>query len=278
MTTYYNFDCTTPIGSRGVTYWGYPNGQDVFLGPGEHYDFTFTCTQPKCYSNMDNCNASFTAWATSNCNPDVHLSYKLNSDTYPSEGCFISGVSGQSAFQVTDLSQMANYNDIGFNTFTIRNDSNSASVYIQQFRIMRIYEMRSLEQETEGGYCNDEVPVDSNGNLDTTTENHTGRQDFPCNYESCGGVSSTMVFLSPSSITLSANGGYQNWVFNWSEYSNNYVGSESDVCLFNFNQIVPYSTSSNSVRLDAYLNYSETPFATYFLSNQYNHGLAPSWN
>lgn len=141
------------------------------------------------------------------------------------------------------------------------------------------------------GGCSEGNEYSLLGNLDPTSGPYIGRQDFPCNAETCGGRSFTGFTFAKVGYTgynmgtdqsgnrvIGANGGYLDVYFNFSSCSHdNYL--QGDVCLFNFNPMYASSTSGyDDIKLEAYLNDSITPFATYYLSNQGGCGSAPSYN
>lgn len=286
---YKNYQCyaaSQPLGSMGITYWGYPTGSNYTIQPNSYQDISFTCTQPKCYNDKNSCNALFLSYVNSSVNSDVQLLYYLNGDSTNWGGSYLSKHAGHSAWQAIDLSQVSNYQDIGLNTLRIRNTSSNTSVTIYGFQIFRVYGMCTLSCEGPptdycalGTTCPNQSPACSSGtNQGSSGSMDSLRNDYPCNFETHGGRSYTAYDSADlAQSTISAGQCFQ-WNFDWSSYhGDNY--QQGSVCLFNFNQIYPTQNSSgDDVQLNAYLNDSGTPFATYYLGNQANHGAAPSFN
>ncbi|MCW4018193.1 MAG: hypothetical protein NWF00_05890 [Candidatus Bathyarchaeota archaeon] len=284
ISTYYGYQCETgsPFdGSRGVTYWGYPSGPNYTIPPNGYTTITFTCTEPRCYQRQDWCNFLFLSYAN-NTTPDQDINLEYTVNGVQLDGCYLSRLAGHGAWQGYDVSQHPGYRDVGLNTFVIHNTNNTSTVTIFDFQIFRAYEMCDLSCQSPVDLCDGSTACNpircrigtdhgSDGNLDTL------RVDYPCRYETTGRRSVSGFSVPTAANTTIEPGGCMEWVFNWSPTytSGNY--QQGQICLFNFNQMVPLGPSENEdVSLTAYIN--GTQFITYYLSKTQGNGLAPSYN
>jgi hypothetical protein len=281
-------------GTIGITYWG-PRTTNLTINSNSYQDIYFTPTEPKCYAGPDACIIIFNAHATSSVTTDVQLRYYLNHiNNNPNlglnqvGGCALSGVANNGGWQAWEFANSGHYNDTELNQFRIENTNSNTSVVIENIQIVRIYQMYSLNEQNG---CSEEVFHDTHDAFDAT------RDDYPCNWEKCGGRSFT-TFDGPwddnqnppqpaENIVISPNSSYE-WTFNWdnadcTDSLYNYI--EEHICLFNFNQVhvTDTDTSASDVKLEAYLN--NTKFAEYFISNQgpdpngqNPHGFFPTYN
>ena len=281
-----NMDC------RGVTYWAYPStGPTYTLYPNDpnntgKVEIKFTCTRPQCYHDERDvaCLVLFDAYVSSypQTEAGVNIGYKINGYDWGGAGCYITGT-GARAQQAFDLvnGSGANFHYDGSGTmqniFRITNTSTSSTVTVDNVRIIYWYQMCHPACTT----CNNTDSCTQDGHICYSESSRDHSQDFaayadyPCNTgQDAQNSRSCTMFQDPTfaGATISKLGGCRRWTFDFSEYSQyNYLNKES--CIFNFNQVFPTGTSQYpSVRLDAYLNDSETPFATYYLSNQQPQG------
>ena len=277
---------------RGVTTWNLSNQYTVSaIPPSGTATLTFTCTVPKCYSSyntiprcgdtnilgQDACNIVFNAWTNENTSSTIELQYMTN--TFNTDRSYLSGVAGHGATQAFELANTGcaeKYNDMGENTFRIINNS-PVTVNVDHFKVYRTYKMCNLNADA-GGSCT--IPAachpgdtpGTNGNLDFT------RDDTPCNFEDCGGLSSTQYHDETlKNQTIPANGGIFSWTFDFSDHTPGgswYLGKS--ICLFNFNYIQPASTNNyeNDVRLDALIN--GHTMDTYYLNKYQDQKLSPN--
>ena len=116
--------------------------------------------------------------------------------------------------------------DSNFLSFTNCSDVN---VTIENLTIIRAYQMQSLSADLSDNGCN-------KGKTYLTQPDFATRQDYPCNYENCGGASLTS-FDSNNYWKIVSPGQTITWNWNNPENpENNYLGPIS--CLFNFNNVV----------------------------------------
>ncbi len=254
----------TDGGGQGVTYWGHSTNLIRGIPPHSYMNESFTCTTPKCYDHKEVCNMCFFSRPDTNANtPDIELNYWLNG--YSVGGSRIPGQQYYGVQQAWDFAPTNKLNDTGLNNLWIYNNS-SATVYLYNFEIIRVYNMKNIQQELQG-QCASAGPPGSSGTLDSY------REDYPCNTEQPAPTRSVTQYLDNalSGPTLNPGDCFQ-WNWDFTNYSNNYKGP--DVCLFNFNQMWPTTNSSTPTMIQAYINGNWC--LTGYLSTQANHGAFPS--
>jgi len=210
-----NYICSAesyPYGGRGVTLWG---PVSVYLAPGGgNYTWAFTGTHPKCYQKRDNCNVTYTIHteASAQSNDVGPIKLELNKHMNPPRlrdlgNRYHSKIAGHDLTETMDIGSQAvqEYHDTELNTLTFTNDDPNVGVWINGFRIVRVYEICGMNKEDCGccigeepshplpcypemdecnpiGYppCGVEQDTGEAGNLDYT------RKDYVCNTENCG--------------------------------------------------------------------------------------------
>ena len=311
---------------RGITYWGKEsNPIEPFTltaqsTNNDHKDMTFRFTKPRCYQTEDSCNVYFNAQPQS-ANSDVHLTIQFN-DMTPSQDIWLSktpGIDNRQSYEIIHTNLWRD-GDAGLNHFKINNLS-PYQVYISDILIVRVYQMCTLAcdhtgqcncssncdninaTQCPGNNCDFCRPKDTtpatyevhhcssgeNTPADGTVESNNQRQDYPCNYDVCGGRSFTGRFLTYNDLTgLSTNDvdiqtGMDNkisFTFDWSNYSShNYIAG--DTCLFNLNQMFAHENGTcDNVPLDIYLSNSSgsigTKIETIYLSPHAGYPQFPS--
>ncbi len=275
----FDFNCysgSTLPGGRGVTIWGpydLPNAlsPDGYSGQ-ESAKLRFTPSEPRCYAGKDCCNVTFTMHTESNSNVDVRVEMQLwgknandewitkgnPSDNYHSR---ISGDSRDTTFTV-ELAAMGDpYEDTKVMALTFKNKS-PVHVWIKSLQIVRVYGMKYL---TDQGTCNNEVIHDASGDFAT-------RYDYPCDFDSCGGMSYTGFYYDNTYFQQVVNGHQPDgtilyrgstYQWNWTNPNPNFPafsGSTNYIraahCLFNFNNV--YLCNDDGEKCDASTN--EVPF------------------
>jgi hypothetical protein len=275
-----NYPCTQydiPVEGRGVTIWDQNTNGPVLntILPNTHKDFSFTCTLPKCYAyyldgheeyyGKDSCNFHFTAYAadSNNASAGIDLNFKLNGEGV--DGSHLTG-GGGTQNHLTQTFELAStyidnhiqsglYNDTAINTFSVYNNS-SSTIIISDVGVYRAYKMCNLTADhtcmcphywNGKTICHEGTTPGTLGFLDSY------RTDKPCNYESCGGLTYSSLWMDDhANGTLDAYSTFT-WVFNMADYA--YCNYPSDVaCLFNFNKMKPDSTSIASYPLHVVLN------------------------
>lgn len=274
---------------RGITVWNINNQYTIPLltpqnTPNDRATLVFTCTKPKCYmtyqegkpDGRDACNILFNAYRTGSGSIASSTSISWSSNNMPLSGCDLSGVAQNGASQGFDLGNAGSaYNDVGYNTFVIYNNSPS-TIKVDQLKVVRTYKMcdhvRGICPYCYGStiICDggSTLPV-ANGNLDEW------RVDKPCSAHRCGGLSYTQYHdISKQGSILPAGSVFQ-WTFDFSTLSGyNYVGSS--ICIFNFNGMSHTTQSGNpDVSLIAKLN-GNNPIGTFYFNRNVNAGLFPS--
>ncbi len=244
-------------GQKGVTYYAntfnpylYPSGQK-----NDTWTVTWTGTTPRCYGHSPSvCNLSFDVLINSNTAAnDVQVNYNLN-NTNSLGPIYHSRIQGHDLTEIVDITQYSSYNDVGVNTINFSNQSN-VGVWINNLRIMREYYMCNLPLDmenlcTENG-CSNGTTYAANGSLDP------GRNDCPCNYEQCGGLSVTGFGSYSGAGSLVPYGGPLTWTFTNPGYASgqpaNYVGPA--ICFFNLNNVdITGPSADNDVRFQFNLN------------------------
>ncbi len=279
-----NFQCdphntdAQSMGNVGVTYWRNPqslgHGVNITVPKGTGGNpgsctISFTCTQPRGYSNKDACLLYYAPIAISPGDTnDIRLSFQLNLGVQK-DLCYINGAVGQGAQQCYDLvNNNYDYNDTGLNCIVIYNYSQQCDVRLIDFQVVRTYTMQRLADNP----CSEVPQTPATGTLDQY------RIDYPCNINQCGGRSYTFHFDGYHEGEYLASGNYFEWSFNWAKDwttplgdDHNYIAKE--ICMFNFNQIKA-TNGSTDVHLRAYLN--GVSVGDYYISKQYNNCSFPS--
>lgn len=185
---------TNRAGEHGITIWG---PSDLSVPPHEGSGFFFTCTKPRCYSGPSFCNLIFTVHtdnsAASSIGPLVQtLTTNSGSGTYP---IYHSQIAGHDAYFLQDLVQAVDdndkntkiFNDTGQNNLFFWNDSNY-TITLKGLQVIHGYFMRDLPCDypgREGCSCTEDATQSSENDFPQP------REDHPCNYATCGGLSFT---------------------------------------------------------------------------------------
>ncbi len=277
-------------GNKGVTIWG-PRATDIYLAPGGgEWTGHFTCTKPKCFKTATTvCNLTYKVHtATTSLNNDVGpIVQTFSSDQVINDvPTHLSGSYefhhsriGEHDFTAThDIWQardpMPNgpniLNENGESTIYFRNDDPTVGVYLQGLQIVREYDMKSLGDSCSPGSS-------PSGDNDLAT-----RVDYPCNYETCGGMSTTAYNPADNVGPILRYGYLYSWT--WSNPPATFNGyntyDEKAHCNFNLNNVALCDTNGNVYDIDTQSNFqraatNDVPFLL-SLDNQnwatYYHG------
>jgi hypothetical protein len=278
--------------ARGVTNWLGDTAQHT-ISHGDYWEINFTCTQPRCLATPDACNVFFRTYVSSNpYNEDVKIHWYLNGHDWQQQS--ISGVTGSDHgnYQAVDVGNKTvedagEYFNVGKNTFKIVNETDHATVVVDNIKVIRIYSMCGLQCDCIG-LCDDTEACIAG--TDCKSEgypqpivNFVTPVDYPCNLDGYGTRGFTYHLDPYFKDWVLSHGDSFRWDFDFYEDSQG-IYQEQQVCLFNFNQIwlLSDNTSNNSdVELQAFLNGASEPFTKYHLSNrlptQYR-GIFPSFD
>jgi hypothetical protein len=277
--TNYNCSGTATYGGRGVTVWG---PVSFYLAPGGgNYTWAFTGTHPKCYQKRDNCNVTYTihTGANSQSNDVGPIKLELNKHTSPPRlhdlgNRYHSKIAGHDLTETIDIGSQAvqSYHDTELNTLTFTNDDPNVGVWINDFRIVRVYEICGMNKEDCGccigsnpvpapcgwpecnpsGYppCGVEQDTGEAGNLDYT------RKDYACNTENCGNRLSYIGFGPDDHHKVIQPNQTADWTWTNPADIGNYVSRS--VCFFNLNNVTLSSEPApgNDVKFSLKVNNS----------------------
>jgi hypothetical protein len=283
----YGYECILDnrhrAGQQGVTVWGPASAFEI--GPNNDHVVTFRCTHPKCYQGRDVCNVYFRY--------EIEPSSSTRNDVGPlfmymmgqhGAGLYHSKIMGHDVTMAIDLAPMdTQYNDTGYNGIAFSNQDPQRTIKISNLRIIRAYGMCAMDKEN--ATCCEENPtndcwdnscgrsgwiVAADGNLDNT------RNDTPCNFEDCGGLSYTGFAIdwvnNDQTIYINPNSSFS-WDFIAPLRTSAYIGPYS--CLFNFNQIGLNDTApGDDVSFTISLNGND--IATYYHSRWWDHNIFPT--
>ena len=170
----------------------------------------------------------------------------------------------QDAAQFKDSNQNIIFDDTGPNTLSFTNCDPSVTVWIKGLQIVRGYGMCQLpcdsSQQCNGGTCNGSGTPCSTNQTQSGSNDLAPRQDYPCNYENCGGMSCTGFFYDDHNGTLLQRGTTYSWTWTNPNASfgsyNSYAGSSH--CLFNLNNVTIPSNQGNATTPDIPFQLSST--------------------
>lgn len=276
-------------GGRGVTLWG---PVSAYLAPnGGTVTWAFTGTHPKCYQSRDNCNFTYTIHTTqTSAQNDVGpIACELNKYTNPPRlrsmgNRYHSRIAGRDLTETIDIGSGAvpEYHDAELNTLTFTNNDPSVGVYINDFRIIRVYGICGMDKEAAGcckqpqdpgcwdNNCGVEESTGIAGNLDWS------RRDYPCNLESPGNRLSFTKLGPDNHVKIIDPGQTVSWTWTNPPIPSgapyNYVGPS--VCLFNLNNIQLYTQPSSGDDVEFGLSVNSSPLAYYRMSKVKAHPSA----
>jgi len=246
-------------GQKGLTY--YAASSNPYLGSGQSWTASWTGTTPKCYSSKSACLVSFdvliNGTAASN---DVTVDYALKGTKVGTVRH--SRIQGHDVTQIMDIvpgSFAPYYNDTGYNELKFTNTS-SVGVWINNLRIMRAYGMCALPCGPAGN-CNDNTCPPGTGNCSSektyANNGNLGRNDCPCNYTNCGGLSFTAWGPDNTQGYRITPGASKTWTIHNPAYKSgqtpNYRGPA--ICFFNLNNVdISSPVSGSDVRFSFALN------------------------
>ncbi len=187
-TLYYESDCNCATnspedpqgpshqGMKGTTIWKC-NDSIVTIAPGNSYTISFTNTNPKCAGYSDNCLLMYRVHASQDSQnwSAVRLLTTLNNSSTQGE-IYHSKWANHDIEEIVDLKMATGYLETETNNYTFYNDSD-VDVQLWNIRVFRGYAMNQLQLQSPYDGSSD---YSSDGNIDNT------REDYPCNYFSCG--------------------------------------------------------------------------------------------
>ncbi len=274
------------VGGMGTTIWG-PLTNDLELPP---YGTTtvggfFTCTQPQCYQGGNFCNITYTVHTEQDAQSGrdyvgpITMTFTSalgtgSSHRYHSRLAGHDLTETQDAAQFKDSNQNIIFDDTGPNTLSFTNCDPSVTVWIKGLQIVRGYGMCQLpcdsSQQCNGGTCNGSGTPCSTNQTQSGSNDLAPRQDYPCNYENCGGMSCTGFFYDNHNGTLLQRGTTYSWTWTNPNASfgsyNSYAGSSH--CLFNLNNVTIPSNQGNATTPDIpfQLSLDNTNWKTFYHS------------
>lgn len=247
----YTGNPSNPGGGRGYTWWYDPTTTET-IGPGQSLTYTFTGTQPKCYSNKDNCNVSFNFGIDQNASGnDVKIDIKLNTQDINTPS-YHSKIVGHDTRLIVDLAPNSFYNDNGSNTLVIYNNDSSRTVSIGSFRIDRIYQVYNLLNSCQGTSIANAQPIETAPSAQplTTVNLDSTRNDYPCILPYGGCYSFTKWTYPYSNITIGPGNYYS---FSFTCDTPNYINKVH--CLACFDHVgIDSNASGNDVPYGLTLN------------------------
>ncbi|MCW4018199.1 MAG: PKD domain-containing protein [Candidatus Bathyarchaeota archaeon] len=250
-------------GGKGTTIWGpIPDFTLEYGGennPNSTKTFKFTATQPQCYQQQyppksDFCNVIYEVSTNPNDpdspNNDVGpIELYLNDFENVAHATWHSRKAGHDLTEVFDFAQtkinetyILKEPGAGSNELKFVNEDPYVNVTIKGLMVVLGYPMCYLpcdgQNACDGGPCESapecrqehQYAIDENDQLDPT------RQDYPCNYKSCGGVSITKFGPDDHIKSMSPSDPYISWMWiNPPDPASDYVDKMH--CFFNFNNI-----------------------------------------
>lgn len=219
---------TATDGQKGITIW---QDNNVSIGPNQPHSWSFTDTKPDCYDVSGQltqvCLINYEIATNDSPQEVIKINRSLNG--YDLGSTVHSPTAGHNITETYDLAIVSSYVQGGTNTVTFTNTS-SITVQINNFRVLRVYAMRSLDPTGQGS-CNPAVDTGASGSLDYS------RQDYPCNYAVTGDRVSYVQYDTDRTVSSIGAGQTATWQFQHPNYdtANNYAGPYA--CLVNFNNV-----------------------------------------
>ena len=237
------------VGGFGTTIWG---PLDLEIPPLTNVGGSFTCTQPQCYQGANVCNITYTIHTEEDSSGayvgPIGFAISSSFGTFSNDR-YHSKLAGDDCTETQDVSLFENSNgdiifdDTGSNTLSFTNNDPKVTVWIKGLQIVRGYGMCQLpcdsSQQCNGGMCNGSGVPCSTNQTKSGSNDIAPRQDYPCNYENCGGLSYTAYYWDNHNGRILNRETTYTWT--WTNPNatfgiyNSYVGPSH--CLFNLNNV-----------------------------------------
>lgn len=197
-------NCNPSTGSQGqksITIWGPASPIQIPHNNGTSGRLYFTFTQPQCYDgsaqpSTQTCNVTYKIHtnSSSTLNDVGPIHFKINGNDSPDNYRYHSKLVGHDLIETIDLAPMGLLNQVDANWIEFVNGDTQVDVTLEGLTVFREYQTCYLPcdlppTKCNGGnacrpdlICKAEYPYPEHPDF-------APRQDYPCNYESCGGLS-----------------------------------------------------------------------------------------